>query len=199
MNNLIVFDHPYGTQASEDEPHNRSFCAALCKSVVNMLQARGEKVIVLDLQAEGFDPVMSAEELALRRKGIPVNKQVASYQQCVREADRLIFVFPIWWELMPAMTKGFIDKVYAKDVLYKQEKGLLGTKTLIPNCEVIFMTPLGTPTLLYKLIFGKPVVNAIQRGLCMKTGIKKFRWFAYSNVDALSFEQRQKLLSSIRI
>ena len=41
MNNLIVFDHPYGTQASEDEPHNRSFCAALCKSVVNMLQARG--------------------------------------------------------------------------------------------------------------------------------------------------------------
>ena len=80
MNNLIVFDHPYGTQASEDEPHNRSFCAALCKSVVNMLQARGEKVIVLDLQAEGFDPVMSAEELALWRKGIPVNKQVASYQ-----------------------------------------------------------------------------------------------------------------------
>ncbi|MEE1421690.1 MAG: NAD(P)H-dependent oxidoreductase [Eggerthellaceae bacterium] len=199
MNNLIVFDHPYGTQASEDEPHNRSFCAALCKSVVNMLQARGEKVIVLDLQAEGFDPVMSAEELALWRKGIPVNKQVASYQQCVREADRLIFVFPIWWELMPAMTKGFIDKVYAKDVLYKQEKGLLGMKTLIPNCEVILMTPLGTPTLLYKLIFGKPVVNAIQRGLCMKTGIKKFRWLAYSNMDALSFEQRQKLLSSIRI
>lgn len=199
MNNLIVFDHPYGTQASEDEPHNRSFCAALCKSVVNMLQARGEKVIVLDLRAEGFDPVMSAEELALWRKGIPVNKQVASYQQCVREADRLIFVFPIWWELMPAMTKGFIDKVYAKDVLYKQEKGLLGMKTLIPNCEVILMTPLGTPTLLYKLIFGKPVVNAIQRGLCMKTGIKKFRWLAYSNMDALSFEQRQKLLSSIRI
>lgn len=199
MNNLIVFDHPYGTQASEDEPHNRSFCAALCKSVVNMLQARGEKVIVLDLQAEGFDPVMSAEEFALWRKGIPVNKQVASYQQCVREADRLIFVFPIWWELMPAMTKGFIDKVYAKDVLYKQEKGLLGMKTLIPNCEVILMTPLGTPTLLYKLIFGKPVVNAIQRGLCMKTGIKKFRWLAYSNMDALSFEQRQKLLSSIRI
>lgn len=199
MNSLIVFDHPYGTQASEDEPHNRSFCAALCKSVVNMLQARGEKVIVLDLQAEGFDPVMSAEEFALWRKGIPVNKQVASYQQCVREADRLIFVFPIWWELMPAMTKGFIDKVYAKDVLYKQEKGLLGMKTLIPNCEVILMTPLGTPTLLYKLIFGKPVVNAIQRGLCMKTGIKKFRWLAYSNMDALSFEQRQKLLSSIRI
>ena len=199
MNNLIVFDHPYGTQASEDEPHNRSFCAALCKSVVNMLQARGEKVIVLDLRAEGFDPVMSAEELALWRKGIPVNKQVASYQQCVREADRLIFVFPIWWELMPAMTKGFIDKAYAKDVLYKQEKGLLGMKTLIPNCEVILMTPLGTPTLLYKLIFGKPVVNAIQRGLCMKTGIKKFRWLAYSNMDALSFEQRQKLLSSIRI
>ena len=100
---------------------------------------------------------------------------------------------------MPAMTKGFIDKVYAKDVLYKQEKGLLGMKTLIPNCEVILMTPLGTPTLLYKLDFGKPVVNAIQRGLCMKTGIKKFRWLAYSNMDALSFEQRQKLLSSIRI
>lgn len=199
MNNLIVFDHPYGVQASENEPHNRSFCAALCKSVVNMLQARGEQVTVLDLQAEGFDPVMSAEELALWRKGVPVNEHVASYQHYVREADRLIFIFPIWWELMPAMTKGFIDKVYAKDILYKQEKGLLGMKSYIPNCEVILMTPLGTPTLLYKLVFGKPVVKAIQRGLCMKTGIKKFRWLAYSNVDALTLEQRQKLLSDIRI
>ncbi len=199
MNNLIVFDHPYGIQASENKPHKRSFCAALCKSLVSLFEARGEDVKVLDLYADGFDPVMSAEELALWRKGVSVNEQVSFYQQCVREADRLIFIFPIWWELMPAMTKGFIDKVYAKDILYKQEKGLLGMKTLIPNCEVILITPLGTPTFLYKLIFGKPVVNAIQRGLCVKTGIKKFRWLAYSDVDALSLEQRQKLLSDIRI
>lgn len=199
MNNLIIFDHPYGTQASENEPHNRSFCAALCKSVVSLLEARGENVRVLDLHAERFNPVMSAEELALWRKGEPMNEQVAYYQHCVREADRLIFIFPIWWELMPAMTKGFIDKVYAKNILYKQEKGMLGMKSYIPNCEVILMTPLGTPKLLYKLVFGKPVIKAIQRGLCMKTGIKKFRWCAYSNVDALTLEQRQKLLRDVRI
>lgn len=195
MSTLIVFDHPYGTQASENEPHNRSFCAALCKACVAALEAKGEQVQVVDLHAEGFNPVMSAEELTLWRAGKPVSEQVARYQDMVRAADRVVFVFPIWWELMPAMTKGFIDKVYAKGTLYDQ--GEKGMKTFIPNTEIVLMTVMGTPTFAYKLIFGNPLVKAVKRGMCKKTGIKSFKWIPYSAVDKMSLEERQKLLSEV--
>lgn len=221
MNNLIVFDHPYGIQASENEPHNRSFCAALCKALRHSLQANGDTVDVIDLHADGFNSVMSAEELVQWRAGIPMNGQVADYQRRFMEADRVIFIFPIWWMLMPAMTKGFIDKVYTKNILYHQEpsvrgqqnglkntqgnhhqqqgKSLSGMRTFVPDCEIVMMTVMGAPPFLYKLVFGQPVVKAIQKGLCWKTGIKKFRWIPYSGVDKMTPQQRQKLLGEVHL
>lgn len=221
MNNLIVFDHPYGIQASENEPHNRSFCAALCKALRQNLLTCGDIVDVIDLHSDGFDPVMSAKELAQWRAGEPMNDQVADYQKRFMEADRVIFIFPLWWMLMPAMTKGFIDKVYAKNILYLQEgkagshqigsektqghqrkeqgKSLSGMRTFVPDCEIVVMTVMGAPSLLYKLVFGQPVVKAIQKGLCWKTGIKKFRWVPFSDVDKMTAAQRRKLLEEISL
>lgn len=196
---MIIFDHPYGTQACNNEPHNRSFSAALCKRIVEAEQERGATVDIADLAADGFDPVMSREDLANWRKGVPMNAQVADYQQRMLAADRIVFVFPIWWELMPAATKGFIDKVYAKNVLYDQpKKGKMTTK-LKKNVEVVAVTTMGTPTPIYKLLFGKPAVKALEWGMCKKTGISKFRWIPFSGVDKLTLEQRQNLLAKLKL
>lgn len=196
---LVVLDHPYTYASSENELHNRSFSAALCKSVVEKLEGRGEEVDLIDLHADGFNPVMSAEDLRSWRKGEPMGADVERYQQRWLAADRVVFVFPVWWELMPAMTKGFIDKVYAKNMMYDQGEGADFKTRLKPGFEMVFLTPMGTPTPVYKFIIGNPIVKAIGRGMCTKTGIKKFRWIPYSNVDKLSEEQRAKLLSEVDV
>ncbi len=200
MKTLIVFDHPYTADASENEPHNRSFSAALCKQVRESETKNGNVVDLIDLAKDGFNPVMSKEDLANWRKGSSANEQVADYQQRMLEADRIVFIFPIWWELMPAATKGFIDKVYAKNILYTQSKDGVSMNTLLkPNVEVVAITTMGTPNLLYRLVFKKPVVKALGLGMCRKTGIKKFRWIPFSGVDKLSLEQRQKLIAGLSI
>ncbi len=200
MKTLIVFDHPYTADASENEPHNRSFSAALCKQVRESETKNGNVVDLIDLAKDGFNPVMSKEDLANWRKGSSANEQVANYQQRMLEADRIVFIFPIWWELMPAATKGFIDKVYAKNILYTQSKDGVSMNTLLkPNVEVVAITTMGTPNLLYSLVFKKPVVKALGLGMCRKTGIKKFRWIPFSGVDKLSLEQRQKLIAGLSI
>lgn len=194
MRNLVVFDHPYGIGAWDNVPHRRSFSAALCKSLTDKMRERGEEVDVIDLVADAFDPAMSAEGLARWRAGVPIDEQTADYQRRLVQADRIVFVFPLWWELMPARTKGFIDKVYAKDILYSQEPGLKGMKTRIPHAEFVFVTVMGTPRLLYRIVLGSPLMKAMRRGLCFKTGIKRCRWVSYSGVDKLSKDQRKKLL-----
>ena len=42
---------------------------------------------------------------------------MADYQERLLKADEIVFIFPIWWEAMPAMTKGFFDKVIAKGII----------------------------------------------------------------------------------
>lgn len=200
MKTLIVFDHPYTAAASENEPHNRSFCAALCKRICEIELAKGVEADVIDLVKDGFNPVMSREDLANWRKGVPMDAQVASYQRRVMEADRIVFVFPIWWELMPAATKGFIDKVYAKNILYTQQEGGRSMKTLLkPGVEVVAVSVMGTPKALYRFVFKKPVAQALGLGMCCKTGIRKFRWIPFSGVDRLTLQQRQRLLANLKL
>lgn len=198
--NVIVFDHPYTAKACENVRHHRSFSAALCKAITEKLKERGETIDLIDLHADAFDPVMSGEELALWRKSEPMNDQVKDYQERLSRANRIIFIFPIWWELMPAMTKGFLDKVYAKNILYTQQKGSFKMRTrLDPKTEIVVVTTMGTPKLLYKLAFSKPVIKAMQLGMCLKTGLKHFKWLPYSHVDELTLKQRQTLLASVSI
>lgn len=197
MKTLIVFDHPYTASASENEPHNRSFCAAICKALMKSEAEKGNEVDLIDLHADGFDPVMSSRDLKNWRLGKPMNDQIANYQQRIIDADRIAFIFPIWWELMPAMTKGFIDKVYAKNVLYDQpKKGPMRTK-LDRSKRVAVFSAMGSPRFIYSTVFGKPAIKALQRGTFMKTGLKNFTWKSYSHVDKLDPEERQKLLSEV--
>lgn len=107
MHIVIVFDHPYGASASGNIPHRRSFSAALLASVTSGLTAAGHTLDLVDLQADRFNPVTSAEDLAAWRQRDTRDPLVQDYQRRLMEADHLIFIFPIWWETMPALTKGF--------------------------------------------------------------------------------------------
>lgn len=99
-----------------------------------------------------------------------MNDMVADHQRRLMAADRIMFIFPVWWELMPAMTKGLLDKVYANGILYEQDDGLVMPTKLKRDVDVVLVTVMGTPGALYSTVLGKPVVNALRRGTFMKAG-----------------------------
>lgn len=98
MKAVIIFDHPYGTQASENEPHNRSFSAAVYKKVKETIEAQNGEIDLIDLRADDFNPVMSKEDLIAWRTQPFVDNQTDNYFQRLTIADKIIFIFPIWWE-----------------------------------------------------------------------------------------------------
>lgn len=198
MKTVIVFDHPYTVSASKNEPHNRSFTAALCDSLIKKLKEKGEVVDLIDLHTDGFNPVMTREDLANWRKGVPMNAQVEDYQSRIRMADQIVFMFPVWWELMPAMSKGFIDKVFAKDILYTGSGARMKT-TLNRGTKIAVVTVMGTPKGIYSTVFGKPAIKALHKGTFSKTGLNNFTWKCYSSVDKLSLQHRQKLIEQFTL
>lgn len=197
--NLIVFDHPYGIGASENEPHNRSLCAAIYKSVRAKLLARGEEVDVIDLIADGFNPVMSREELVNWRLGQPMSPQVEDYQNRMKACNRVIFIFPMYWELMPASTKGFIDKVYAKDIMYQSGAGRFGMQTLVPNMEVAAITPMASSAVTYSEMLGEPLVKAMRTAFCIKTEGKGFSWFPIDQAHSRTSEELSAAIEAIEL
>jgi NAD(P)H dehydrogenase (quinone) len=108
MHVLVVYCHPVET----------SFAAALHEEVVRNLEAAGHTVDDCDLYAEGFDPVMSREE-RLRYHDVPANQApLADYVARLRRADALVFCFPTWCFGLPAMLKGFWDRLLMPGVAF---------------------------------------------------------------------------------
>src|ERR1700761_1527316 len=127
VNVLIVYAHP--------EPS--SFTAALKDAAVNVLTAAGHRVEGSDLYAEGFNPVAGQQDF--KSVSDPARFHYQSEQQhasqsdgfaadLVREqgrlmrADLVVFVFPLWWGGLPAVVKGWFDRVCAYGVAYADGK-----------------------------------------------------------------------------
>ncbi len=101
MKVLVVYCHPV-----ED-----SFCAALRDAAVEAIRARGCEARVLDLYAENFDPVMRSDERRAYNEKAPDDPALRPHIEGLRWAEALIFVYPTWWYGLPAMLKGWLDRV----------------------------------------------------------------------------------------
>ena len=195
MNFVIVFDHPYGASASDNVPHRRSYSAALLDAVTRGLFANGHSIDLIDLHADGFNPVTSASDLASWRQKQTNDPLASQYQQRLIAADHIIFIFPIWWESMPALTKGFIDKVFVKGILFDEPKKGRPFVSLLPNIQgVSLLTVMSTPHFVYKWIFGNPITKILFRGTFRKLGIHHLKWHNYTGMENRSLEKRQQLL-----
>ena len=72
-------------------------------------------VQLIDLYAEHFDPTYSAEELSLYHQGGTVDPLVRKYLELLKSCRTVIFITPCWWNSIPGMLKGVIDKVMKED------------------------------------------------------------------------------------
>src|ERR1700689_699368 len=126
MKVLVVLDHPYTIASAENGPHRRSFSAAVASAAIRGARAAGHEVDLIDLAADGFQPAMTRADLTAWRQGGVVDPLVADYQRRLLAASHLAFVFPVWWEAMPAATKGFLDRVLTKGVVYEELPNVKG-------------------------------------------------------------------------
>lgn len=189
MKTAIVFNHPY----------DGSFCNAILKAVRQGLLNAGHEIDLIHLDKELFNPVMTAADLKGFKNKQPVDPKVIEYKQRLGSSDHLIFIFPIWWELMPALTKGFIDKVIFPGVAYEYTRNGYGMKPLFKSIKsVTVITTMNTPAFLYRLVFGNAVRKAMITGTFWKMGYKKRKWINISMVKAASDKKRKKWLIKLQ-
>jgi len=186
MHTLVILAHPY----------TKSYCHALFERVVLTLEQAGHSVDRLHLDQEEFDPIMRSSDLAGYAKGHIADPTISAYQARIDAAQQLVFVFPIWWEVMPALLKGFIDKVFTKGWAYQASK--LGVKGNLGHIQrAVIVSTMNTPKWAYRWLFGDAVQRALARGTLRKCGVRKVEWVALSPVSHVSDAKRQDWLDHV--
>ncbi|AJY47123.1 NAD(P)H-dependent oxidoreductase [Martelella endophytica] len=113
MHLLTVFSHPFRDR----------YPAAVMDAFHEAFQARGDTIDILDLHREGFDPRFTEADHA-HFWGGPIPPGIAEMHRRVERADRLAFVYPVYWWGMPAMMKGWIERVFTGGWAYQYGKGV---------------------------------------------------------------------------
>ncbi|WP_435186235.1 NAD(P)H-dependent oxidoreductase [Streptomyces sp. bgisy126] len=197
MRVLLVLDHPYTLASAENVPHRRSFTAAVAAAAVRGATAAGHEVDVIDLASDGFSPVMTREDLVAWRQGAVVDPLVDDYQRRLLAADHLVFAFPVWWEAMPAATKGFLDRVLTKGVVFAERPGARGNPfhNLMPRLGgVTVLSVMTTPDKAYRWWYRDPLTKILFKGTFGKIGVGNLRWVNFDRVAGRTPEQRRRLL-----
>jgi NAD(P)H dehydrogenase (quinone) len=108
---LVVMAHPAASSLT------RSVTAAVAQE----LQAVGHTTQIVDLAGEGFDPVFGPADHAAYTAGGPTPDDVLGEQRRIDWADHLILVYPVYWWSMPALLKGWIDRVFVSGWAFDED------------------------------------------------------------------------------
>jgi NAD(P)H dehydrogenase (quinone) len=188
MKVVIVFNHPY----------EKSYCNAILDAVTKGLQRGEHEVDLFHLDNDGFDPVMSEADLKAFVEHKPVDPQVIDYNKRLAEADHLVFIFPIWWDLMPAMTKGFIDRVLVPGVVYEHHPRGFGLVPLLKKLKgVTIITTMNKPRIMYSLLIGNLIRKALLRSVFKTMGYKNLTWISHNMVKSVSQDKRINWLTKL--
>ncbi len=164
MKTVIIYAHPW----------DGSFNHHILTTTIEKLEAKGDLVDVIDLNKDEFDPVMHPADLRVFAKGEYHDAKAEDYTKRLQVADRAIFIFPIWWYGMPAILKGFFDKVMLKGTTYVEDedhnlRGVLDIK------ESAVLTTGNISKEIFSYV-GDPIHNTMIEGIFKMVGIENTTW-----------------------
>lgn len=183
---LVVFAHPVP----------ESFSAALHETVVQTLTARGWEVDDCDLNAEGFNPVLSCEERRGYHEVGPNTAPVQSYVDRLMAAEALIFVFPVWNFGYPAILKGFFDRVFLPGVSFRLEDGKV--KPNLTHIQKLAAVTTYGGTRLRAIGAGDPPRHVVKRAVWHVTRPGRLKYLALYDMNRASDAKRAAFLARVR-
>ncbi len=182
---LIIYCHPY----------EQSFNHAELKAIKENLSAGQREYEIIDLYAEHFNPVYSTEELRLYHRGETTDPLVTRYLNLCRQARTVIFITPYWWNSIPGVLKGFIDKVMKEGPGLSHtvtKTGVKGELTNVKHCYVF--TTSTSPTWYIRFFLGNAIKKIFINKTLKQLGFRHITWQNFGGISNSSLERRRKYL-----
>ncbi|WP_322535967.1 NAD(P)H-dependent oxidoreductase [Bacillus altitudinis] len=174
MNVLIIYTHP----------HHNSLNGVFFKEILkgSVENPNVQEVRIIDLYQDKFDPVLIFNE-EKKRRDMHKDPEIQEYQEKIKWADNIVFVYPIWWGRPPAMLLGFIDRMFAANFAYRQTGGLL-PEGLLKGKRAVCVSTMQGPTH-YPFFFLQNAHKVLmKRALLQYVGIKPVKFFEFGMMES---------------
>ncbi|WP_149208320.1 NAD(P)H-dependent oxidoreductase [Flavobacterium johnsoniae] len=176
MKNLVIYAHP----------NPASLNHFFKQIIVESLKKSEEEVIVRDLNEINFNPVLSLNDMDGQRIG-QVSEDVKTEQDFISWADQIIFVYPIWWTGMPAIMKGYIDRVFSYGFAYRYDQGI--QKGLLTGKKIVIVNSHGKSNAEYQVMgMDKALALTSDTGIFTYCGLEIKQHFYFDKADRASEE-----------
>jgi len=174
-------------------PDKESFSFGLSEAYKKGAEKSNAEIKEINIRELTFNPNL---EFGYRKR-TELEPDLLDAQDKIKWADHIVWVYPVWWSSVPAIMKGFLDRILLPGFAFKKRKNsLLSDKCLTGKSARIICT-MDQPTWFYKLVYRSPSHNAMKKGTLHYIGIKKVRITAIGPIRLSTEEFRAKWLKNV--
>lgn len=184
MRILVICGHPDAS----------SFSAALARAYCEAASDAGHEVQHLYLGELSFDPILHHGY----RQVQPLEPDLVDAQARLSWAQHVVFVYPVWWGGVPALLKGFLDRLLLPGYGFRYRKNSNLWDGLLKSRSARLIATLDTPSWYFRWIWGAPAHRQMRDTVLKFCGIAPVRLSAFAPVRGSTDGQRAKWVDSVR-
>jgi NAD(P)H dehydrogenase (quinone) len=181
---LVVLGHP----------RDDSLCAALAAAFAEGAEAAGMRVRRIDLGDMRFDPVLRSA----RAGDQMLEPDLVQAQRALQEARHVAWVYPVWWGTMPALLKGFLDRVFVSGFAYRYRQGSTQWDRLLRGRSAELLVTMDAPPWYYRWFDRMPGHWQMRRTVLGFCGFAPVRIASYGAVRSASPRHIERWLDDAR-
>ncbi|MEX0274259.1 MAG: NAD(P)H-dependent oxidoreductase [Flavobacteriaceae bacterium] len=152
-------------------PDKESYNYALSDAYKHGAQKSGAVVKEIRIRELEFNPNLQYGY----RKRSELEPDLLHSQELIRWADHLVWIYPVWWGSVPAIMKGFIDRVFLPGFAFKKREGSVWWDKYLTGKTARLICTMDQPSWYYKWVYGNPSHNAMKKLTLRFVGVKKVK------------------------
>ena len=175
-------------------PQHNTFCEALGKTYRDAAQAAGHEVSLFVLADMTFDPILHDGN----RKTQQLEPDLQAAYTALARCDHLVLVFPLWCGDMPALLKGFIERILQPDLIARESTENAMNWSIFKNKTARIIMTMGMPVTIYRFWYGGHALKLLVRNILNFIGIRPVRHTLFGMVGTSKPATRDQWIEKVR-
>lgn len=174
-------------------PNPSSFNFAIAELYFKGAIASGAEVETITIASLNFNPNLQFGY----QKRTELEPDLLESWEKIKRADHLVWIHPVWWGGLPAITKGFIDRLFLPGMAFQYRENSVWWDKLLKGKTAHIITTLDQPGWYYRFFYGRPSVNQLKKSTLEFCGVKPVKVTYIGVIKGSSAAQKEKWLEKV--
>ena len=175
-------------------PQKSTLCEALGNAYKNGAESAGHEAKIFHLADMRFDPIL--REGYRREQALEPDLRAA--YDALAACDHLVLVFPLWCGDMPALMKGFIERILQPDLIARENSEHAMNWSIFKNKTARIVMTMGMPVSIYRFWYRGHALKLLTRNILNFIGIKPVRHTLFGMVGTSNHQARDEWIEQVR-